>query len=341
MKCEKCGVAKLSNEFPPWTLTESCKHAALHCLRCVTDHAEEHGKCSQCENPVSKDAKRLQRCYEQLNVLFPEYEPTSAPQTDTPTGETGYVSVAMLNGDSTSVELKPTMTVARLREIVRKDLGVPPQSQQLIYNGTEMKEFTDDKAAATLRHYKVVPATTVYVRRLLYAAPDNNLNKVVFDLHWGYPSTGRDYLDATAIIFSGTELVDYLDYRKLSHESLRHSGDEMNSVTRTGHHLMNVDLHQVPSTFTHIFFTLSSWQSPTIAKFPNPSLRFYEESDPNTMLCEDTITKTNQSQAIVMCWLSRNKGKWCVYSAGKASAGNSEDYKPLYATITDIIANGL
>ncbi|XP_022093806.1 uncharacterized protein LOC110980997 [Acanthaster planci] len=341
MKCDKCGVNKLSNEFPPRALSDSCEHAALHCIRCVLSHVEQHGKCSQCESQVSQDSTRLRRCYNQLKALFPVYEPTCVPPPETTTGQKDYVSVAMLNGDNTNVQLKPSMTVARLREIVKENLGVPTQSQQLIYNGTEMKEFTDDKAAATLGHYKVLPTTTIYVRRLLFSAPENNLNKVVFDLHWGYPSTGRDFLDATAIIFSGTELIDYLDYRKLSHESLRHSGDRMDDRARTGHHFMNVDLQQVPSSFTHIFFTLSSWQSPTIAKFPNPSLRFYEESDPDTMLCEDTITRVNHSQAIVMCWLSRNKGKWCVYSAGRASNGNSEDYEPLYETITDIIANGL
>ena len=163
----------------------------------------------------------------------------------------------------------------------------------------------------------------------------------MFDLNWGYPASGTDYLDATAIIFSGTNLVDYLDYRKTSHESMRHSGDVMDKVNRRGHHLITIDLRKVPGSFTHIFFTLSSWQSPTISKFPKPSLRFYEESNPTTMLCEDTVDKMSYSQAIVMCWLSRDMGKWCVYSAGKASAGNSEDYEPLYQTISDIIANGL
>ncbi|XP_071798977.1 uncharacterized protein [Asterias amurensis] len=342
MKCWKCGVQKLSKEFPPWTIMETCQHAALHCLRCVTAHAEQHGSCSQCKSPVGLDSIRLKHCHSMLDAMFPEYKITYEPTLEADTaGEKGYISLAMLNGDSTSVELNAAMTVFTLRGIVKKELGVPFENQQLIYNGTEMKEYTEDQATTNLGYYKVIPSATIYVRRLLYAVQNSNLKKVVFDLNWGYPARGKDFLDATAIIFSGTELVDYLDYRKLSHDSMSHSGDVMDNYKKKGHHLITVNLQEVPDEFTHIFFTLSSYESPTISKFPNPSLKFYEKDRPDEMLCEDTVEKTNFSQAIVMCWISRDKGKWCVYSAGKASAGNSEDYEPLYKTISDIIANGL
>ncbi|XP_038049778.1 uncharacterized protein LOC119723301 [Patiria miniata] len=341
MKCGKCGVQKLSREFPPWPLGESCDHAILHCLRCVTAYAEQHGRCSQCGNEVSKSSSRLKRCYCELKALFTEYKPTFVPQTAAlASGERGYVSMAMLNGDSTSVELNPSTTVSRLKEIVREKLEVPLENQQLIYNGIEMEEFTESHAQTTLGSYKVPPKTTIYVRRLLYSVPAS-LDKVVFDLNWGYPASGKDALDASVLIFNGKICVDVLDYKRKSQPAMRHSGDVMNDETQTGHHLINVDLHSLSSLITRLFFTLSAWNSPTVSKYPNPSLRCYEESNPDKMLCEDYIKKLNQSQAIVVCWLARQRGKWCVFSAGKPSAGNAEDYNPLIATIQGMIAKGL
>ena len=203
------------------------------------------------------------------------------------------------------------------------------------------QEHTDAKASATLGHYEVLPKTTIHVRRLLYSAP-KDLDKVVFDLYWGYPKRGPDFLDASVLIFEGIKFVAVLDWCHLTvPPAMRHSGDLMNSFTRTGHHLINIDLHKIPSSITHLFFTLSAWNSPTVSMYPNPSLRFYKESDPGKMLCEDTIKKLNYSQAIVMAWMSRQGGNWCVFSAGKASAGNANNYSCLVATIQGIISNGM
>ena len=203
------------------------------------------------------------------------------------------------------------------------------------------QEFTDAKAAATLGYYQVQPTSTIHVRRLLYSAP-KDLDKVVFDLYWGYPSRRRDYLDASVLIFERHKYVGVLDYLHTSFPpAMRHSGDLMNDRNRTGHHFINVDLHKIPANITHFFFTLSAWNSPTVSRYPNPSLRFYKQSEPGKMLCEDTITKLNYSQAIVMAWMTRQGGHWCVFSAGKPSAGNAKYYKCLVSTIQGIISNGV
>ncbi|XP_071798513.1 uncharacterized protein [Asterias amurensis] len=343
MKCRSCGVQKLSNEFPPWTIMEECRHAPLHCLRCVVAHVEEHGECSQCDVTVGEDSIRLKRCYSQLEAMFPECKLNYVPKAEgapTLSGK-GFISLAMLNGDSASLQLNSGMTVSTLKVYVKSKLQVPLENQQLIYNGTELKEFTDAKAAATLGYYQVQPTSTIHVRRLLYSAP-KDLDKVVFDLNWGYPSRRRDFLDASVLIFERHKYVGVLDYRHTSFPpAMRHSGDLMNDRNRTGHHFINVDLHKIPANITHFFFTLSAWNSPTVSRYPNPSLRFYKQSEPGKMLCEDTITKLNYSQAIVMAWMTRQGGHWCVFSAGKPSAGNAKNYKCLVSTIQGIISNGV
>ena len=74
---------------------------------------------------------------------------------------------------------------------------------------------------------------------LLYAVPEH-LDKVVFDLYWGYPTTGRDYLDACADIFKGQEWLEFVDYRNKcgANNSVEHSGDLMNDFKRQGHHII-------------------------------------------------------------------------------------------------------
>ena len=120
----------------------------------MTAYVEQQGQCSQCENKVDQDSQRLKQCHDQLRVLFPEYERTCVPsqKTDVESSEGGHVSVAMMNGDSTSVQLKSAMTVAELRVIVESDLRVPPENQQLIYNGQEMK--VNDLIVLMYLHYK-------------------------------------------------------------------------------------------------------------------------------------------------------------------------------------------
>ena len=162
-----------------------------------------------------------------------------------------------------------------------------------------------------------------------------DLDKVIFDLFWGYPDSGRDYLDASALIFSGETLLKVIDYRNGFWEScFRHSGDVMDDSKRLGHHTINVWISKIPSGVTKIFFTLSAWNSPNISKYKHPSLKFYDAKRPNQQLCSDTMSHAAYSQAIIMCALCRVGGSsWKVYSLGELSPGNAKNYSPLQTTI--------
>lgn len=37
--CKQCGIEKLSNEFPPVTVSDECDHPPLACLRVCTTNA--------------------------------------------------------------------------------------------------------------------------------------------------------------------------------------------------------------------------------------------------------------------------------------------------------------
>ena len=173
---------------------------------------------------------------------------------------------------------------------------------------------------------------------LLYAVP-SYLNEVVFDLYWGYPAHGRDYLDASALMFARKQCAGVVDYRhrNRANGAIVHSGDLMDDAHQMGHHFITVELHNIPSRVTSIFFTLSAWDSPTISHYKHPSLKFYEKSNPGKMLCTDQTRKAGHRQAIVMCSLSKRAGQWFVDSNGALSNGNASEYDPLMATIRGLI----
>ena len=133
------------------------------------------------------------------------------------------------------------------------------------------QERTPQGTKATLSTYDVKVRSTIRVMVLLCEVPDD-LEHAVFDLYWGYPNRGRDYLDASALFFSKKTRVAIFDYchgsnKDFSPESVTHSGDLMDDAKETGHHLITVRLHRLPPTITNIFFVLSAWSSPTISFF--------------------------------------------------------------------------
>lgn len=192
----------------------------------------------------------------------------------------------------------------------------------------------------TLSDNNIPPFATLYLVVRLYEIPDK-FNHVVFDLFWGYPASGRDFLDATCFLYQNNEFLNLADYKRRRLSGISHSGDLMDNVKRMGHHTIHVYLKQLPNDVTHLFFTLSAWNSPNIAKYPNPSLKFYEASNAEDDLCKTAFTHAGNSQAVVMCSVSKNShGTWEIYESGKLSGGNAMDYGPLQSTISNLINAG-
>ena len=194
---------------------------------------------------------------------------------------------------------------------------------------------------ATLQDYDVQPFSTVHLIVVLYEISDQSLDRTIFDLFWGYPSSGCDYLDASVLIYSGTHFQGLVDWCHHNFSGVSHSGDVMDNSKRLGHHTINVWLKSLPATVDKLFFTLSAWNSPNISKFKRPSLRFFDAKEPNKQLCSDQMQNAAYSQAIIMCSLSKINGSWKVFSLRTPSAGNAKGYDPLRQTIVGIISQGL
>lgn len=191
-----------------------------------------------------------------------------------------------------------------------------------------------------MQDYSVQPFSTLHLIVVLYEI-NHSLENAVFDLFWGYPSSGRDYLDASVLIYSGSSLQGIVDFRQECFDGISHSGDVMDDANCLGHHTIHVQLKSLPFYINKLFFTLSAWDSPNISKYKNPSLRFFDAKEPNKQLCSDQMGHAAHSQAVIMCSLSKIDGVWKVFSLRTLSAGNANDYSPLEQTIGDIITQGL
>ena len=191
-----------------------------------------------------------------------------------------------------------------------------------------------------MQDYGVQPFSTLYLIVVLYEISES-LDHVIFDLFWGYPSSGVDYLDASALIYSGSYFQGLVDWSNLYFSGVTHSGDVLDDSKEIGHHTIKVTLKSLPSSVDKLFFTLSAFCSPNISKYKNPSLRFFDAKEPNKQLCSDRMDHAAYSQAIIMCSLCKINHTWKVFSLRTLSAGNAKDYSPLKQTISGIIAQGL
>ncbi|CAH3186653.1 unnamed protein product [Porites lobata] len=342
MYCDLCQTRKLRREFPANTITDKCQHAPLHCFRCLTRHVQEFRKCSQCPQAVKVDNSRYLECLATLENLFPRLEVSSAPgDADWSSAEGNKtISVVMLGGDSTVVEYQPNMSILALKAFIKSRLGPEPDKQRLLYEEEELKTHSSSGTLATLQDYGVQPFSTLYLIVVLYEISEA-LDHVIFDLFWGYPASGCDFLDASVLIYSGSSFQTLVDFSHRGFSGVTHSGDVMDDTKRLGHHTINVKLKSLPSSVDKLFFTLSAYGSPNISKFKNPSLRFFDAKEPDKQLCSDRMDHAAYSQAIIMCSLCKINHRWKVFSLRTRSAGNAKNYSPLQQTIGGIIAQGL
>ena len=117
---------------------------------------------------------------------------------------------------------------------------------------------------------------------------------------------------------------DYVDWNEKTSSSLWHSGDKMDDKTRVGHHRINAKLSGVPGCVSHLFFVLSSFRSPSIGRFPNPTVKFYDACDEKRELPHSTFEGALNCEALVMCCVSRVADRhWLVFEGGQQSAGNT------------------
>ena len=191
---------------------------------------------------------------------------------------------------------------------------------------------------ASLASQGVVRSCRMELLILMVALEEGTAPKQVrFDLHWGYPATGRDYLDATCMLCSeGGNVEATLDYQQRLATGAKHSGDQMDDAKKTGHHVIDLDLPNLPANIVSALFILSAWNSPTISHYPNPSVSLYEPTKPEKVLSTYVFSQAANSQAVIMCALVRRgpaSRSFDVQQVGVLCGGNAKQYDGIKAAI--------
>ena len=213
-------------------------------------------------------------------------------------------------------------------------------SFETTYTVVTEQTYLDSGKLATLQDYAVQPLSILHLIIMLYEISDS-LDHVIFDLFWGYPSNGCDYLDASVLIYSCKCCTGKVDFDDRVSSGVSHSGYVMDDAKRLGHHTIDVKLKSLPTAVEKLFFSISAWDSPNVSKNKKPSLRFFNAKERNKQLCSDQMDHAAHSQAVIMCSLCKMNGAWKVFSLCTLSPGNAKDYTKLQQTINEIIAQGL
>ncbi len=190
----------------------------------------------------------------------------------------------------------------------------------------------------TLGMMGIKPGDTVHLIVRMCTMP-TEFDEVVFDLFWGYPELGKDYLDACAWTFVGQGCENYVSFLRLDQYegALVHSGDVIYDDRNQGHHKITVNVSKLPERITHVFFTLSAYRAASVSKFRSPSVKLYPAENPEVSLCDDTSYDKCHKQAIVMCYLERSDGIWSVHECGTSCDGYYHHVEPMLEAIQNII----
>ncbi|CAG8440034.1 10178_t:CDS:2 [Cetraspora pellucida] len=303
MKCENCQLNKLSEEFPFGTISPTCEHVTSWCLKCLVNYLKESQNHHQC--PICETELTEQE--------FNEY-------------------CLLWDNANFKIDFKsPSQIHTKVSE------------QNNMNSGNNPGIFYVDETDNTLTSYGICANSHIQLVVVLYSISKKDaLKNLVFDLYWGYPASGVDFLDGSCLIYEGNKLWKTYDYKHKVYSDIlyiSHSGDDIDRNNATGHHKIQIKLDQLPPSVTQLYLILSSFKSLTIENFRNPSFKLYDEENPNKQLCEYNIHKAGKSRAVIMCLIDRSYygGKWKVIEVGRLSEGNVMNYSPIMENIKDLI----
>ncbi|CAG8447959.1 12478_t:CDS:2 [Ambispora leptoticha] len=329
MKCSVCKIDKLTNEFPPTTVTERCNHISTLCLRCLVTKINNQIKEPQTPSSSSSQPSRNSgiRCVE-----------CETPMSEKTAQDGGYIYVVLLNGHRIKLELAKVATVPALRRQIQEHLN---HRYGMLIISIVVTQDLDNRQARKLSDYGIRNNSYIQLIVVLYSiSKAEAIRSLIFELNWGFPDRGQDYLDGTCMVYAGAEPLMKYDYMSIYYPKfphMRHYGDNIDAVNSRGNHKITAKLHELPEHVTHLYFILSAFQSNTIGEFKTPNFRLYDESQPDKQLCTYTIQDASDSQAVIMCCVSRvGNGMWHVIEVGKLTIGNANDYDPIMISISEV-----
>ncbi|TKA00602.1 TerD family protein [Actinacidiphila oryziradicis] len=142
-------------------------------------------------------------------------------------------------------------------------------------------------------------------------------------------------LDASAVLFAGTEPVDVVFFQHLTSDdgSVRHTGDNLVGGAGLGadDESIVVDLPHVPAHIDQIVFTVNSFTGQTFTEVQNAFCRLVDETT-DQELARYTLTGGGPYTAQIMAKVRRAAGGWQMAAIGEPANGRT--FKDLMPAIT-------
>jgi len=343
MKCSRCLVCKLSQEFPT-EISASCDHAPSVCLRCVGTFLASLTtsgipRCPECGVSINDDRhSKIKGCLASLGcgALSDLALSEKCPDTDCNPKTTGMVTIAMMNGSAIQIEVTNNMLLKEVSEAISQESGVTPLRQLLKYKGRTI----EDKLGIRQKWCDLnIPfGSILHLVVLMYTVQGSSRvhgNDLEFRLNWevtrlsGKTKHGRPRIAqlqgfCTALDKHGKETsIVHFDCRTDESCALRHSGS---SGYENPLQKITVYLPDVPQFVSYLFFGVCCRQGLDYIINPSISLldggsRILAEYTP--CLQQSAISaSTNNGGAVVLCCAVRTfEDNWRVMQCGRCCSG--------------------
>jgi tellurium resistance protein TerZ len=131
-------------------------------------------------------------------------------------------------------------------------------------------------------------------------------------------------LDASALLFAGSTLVDQVWWRQLDSQdgSVHHTGDNLTGEGEGDDESIQVDLSRVPADVTTLVFTVNSFTGQDFSQIENAFCRLIDETTESEIARYD-LTGSGSHTAQVMAKVSRDGAGWSMTAIGAPASGRT------------------
>lgn len=345
MECSLCNTTKLSNEFPTGRLSDSCSHFPSCCLRCIIDNGNQ--TCPECEKEIDTEMREDMKTKFNIITQVDHLKPPAPKTTNITTRSIFSIrpisfTVSLMGGDTEEFRnVNSDLTVALLMQHLAARFNIQRNYQRIMFNGQEIKPFIDNHEAA-LMDYNIVNGSTLQLMKLLLeSAVDRPYHVINFILRWQQRISfdSRVYLDASCHAYRGSDHAGYADFKHIYNlPGVVHSGP----AARRSYHILQVNLDQVRSDITHLFFVMSACRVGSLRDIAAPTVQLFETSRPQEMISDYTIDNNSRRSSAIMCCLKRTSiGGWQAFTLGTQCDGNVYNYGPIVHAIRAMFNTGV
>ncbi|CAG8576940.1 2234_t:CDS:2 [Paraglomus occultum] len=320
----------------------------VQCLVQSLDKQEEDKyQCPECKAALSYEEvgrwkQRMDKASFMLNVDKIGRQHLASMENNEEIVQKGNIYVVLLNGEKIVVDYEKVHTVMALRQEIYTQKKIEVAKQKLMYNGVELKNYTDDNRHKSLIEYGISANSHIQLIIIFSKnAEKETINELIFDLDYGLLDDDQtfDCPELTCFLYTGNKLWRTYDMQSTFYPhtpNTIHLGDVVDRANRRGKQQITSRLGELPENVTHLYFIISARNSPSIGCYKNLTFSLIDRKYPDKSLCIYNLTKVVHSKAVILCGVARAGNTWRVYIIGAESAGNAKDYKPIEQKIRAI-----